>query len=395
MNEQVIPARLGRYDLRSLVDELERQKKTRLDFCADSRELAVRHNADSNRLELIPSSGTAFEFLPGPAEINKIALKQLAERFLPAGSRFRSTFIEKFFEESPAHCADFLSRRMREDKPQRNLIRCLDGRVRACLSDRYRILDNYDVAFTALDVARLYDAKIIEASLSETHMRIKFTTHEVFDTINDVRMRGGHEWYSGQLGSAEHHERTGYMRGAPLPGGPGTVYPLVTISNSETGHGSHGLSIGVIMAICSNLMIFEQLVSQVHLGERLEAGIFSDGTRELESRTIVAKACDGIRAAFKPEIFKRLVAKANAAQSVEVTSATSAIENVMKGSTVLTETHRASLMDYFTRDYQSTAFGLAQAVSRLAQDETDPEIATEIEELAGSIVREPALVAVK
>ena len=39
------------------------------------------------------------------------------------------------------------------------------------------------------------------------------------------------------------------------------------------------------------------------------------------------------------------------------------------------------------REYDPTRYGMAQAVARLAQDETDPEQAGALEDLAGAIIR--------
>ena len=38
------------------------------------------------------------------------------------------------------------------NKPERRMIRTLDGQARAFLSDRYRRLDNYDLASTVLPI---------------------------------------------------------------------------------------------------------------------------------------------------------------------------------------------------------------------------------------------------
>jgi hypothetical protein len=56
----------------------------------------------------------------------------------------------------------------------KKLIRILDGKVRAILSDRYRIIDNYDLVFLALDEFQKKETiEIHRIDLTETMLYIK------------------------------------------------------------------------------------------------------------------------------------------------------------------------------------------------------------------------------
>ena len=111
------------------------------------------------------------------------------------------------------------------------------GQCRAFLSDRYKVLDHYDLALTSLQAVQGQGGEVIEASLSERSMRLKFTSRSIFDAIEQRRHSGGGNWYAGGLGNTEHLRRVGARTEGDLPGGPDTVHPMVTVSNSETGHG--------------------------------------------------------------------------------------------------------------------------------------------------------------
>jgi len=54
-----------------------------------------------------------------------------------------------------------------EDK---RMIRILDGNIRAILSDRYRVLDNYDLVFLALDEFAKAGADVHKLNLTESHL---------------------------------------------------------------------------------------------------------------------------------------------------------------------------------------------------------------------------------
>ena len=59
----------------------------------------------------------------------------------------------------------------------RRMIRTLDGQVRAVLSDRYRRLDNFDLAENVLPILqRLEGARFESVELTETKMYLKVIT---------------------------------------------------------------------------------------------------------------------------------------------------------------------------------------------------------------------------
>lgn len=271
-------------------------------------------------------------------------------------------------------------------KPNRHLVRCLGGPVRDFLSNSYRVLDNYDLAFASLDVVRQAGGEVVEASLSDTHMRLKFTTRAVWDVVNEIDPRGGysHDWIG----------RVGYdARGTDLPGGPGTVHPVVSISNSETGHGGLYVRIGILRAICVNTAIIEDVASEIHLGGKLDLGVYSEETITADGKAVMLKCRDAIRAAFDAEKFKRLVARANEASEDKIAAPQAAVTNLVEAGG-LNEAAKDAVLAYFLRDCDQSRYGLAQAVARHSQDTDDPDQAHDLESLAGRIIREPKLAAV-
>jgi hypothetical protein len=380
----------GRGTLENLVQELNRQKESRVDFVTDTRSLMVKESNGGIRLE--PKDTKAGEWL-GSAGLPFIdqALEQFGSKCEP---NVPSKFLFEMAAQRPGILADTLDALLRAT-PNRRFVRCLDGKVRAFLSDRYRVLDNYDIAFAALDAVRAAGGEVMEAALSDSHMRIKFTSRQVWDKVNVTRTGEKGNWYSGGLGNQEYLSKVAARRGDDLPGGPGTVHPLVTISNSETGHGGFNVRIGILQAICFNLATVEDVVGKVHLGERLSVGIFSEQTLNQESKAIYMKARDAVGAAFNKETFKKIVAMANLAQSETVTMPQAAVENVAKIAS-LSDVSRDALLGYFIKDYDVTRYGLAQATARLAQDEKSGDRASDLESLAGKIMKgEVALVGAK
>ncbi len=363
----------GRGRLENLVAELNRQRETKLDFVADARNLMVV--AGEKELVLAPADAIGQEWLPASGlRISDNALPQF-------GNRLDPDIPTKFLRELTAKrtgTASTLVNDLFQSEPKRHFIRCLDGKVRACLSNSYRVLDNYDLAFAALDVARANDGEVIEASLSDKHMRLKFTTRAIWDAVNEKDGgTGNHEWIG----------RTGWggSDNTDLPGGQGTVHPLVTISNSETGHGGLRVQLGILRRICVNSAIIEDVQARIHLGDKLETGIYTEETLAADSKAIMLKCRDAIKAAFTKERFAALIAKVQGAADDKVARPREALENIV---TVggLTDAANDAILEYFLGDYDRNRYGLAQAVSRYAQDVDDPDEAFAVEELAGKVM---------
>lgn len=381
----------GRGTLDQLVKELDRQKESRIDFVADTRQMFVwptKIDGPKNEMRLCANARTQVsEFLGKEGmSLNENAFIQMAEKSTPT---IPIKFLKELREVKPLTAADLLSEMLRDS--HRRFVRCLDGNVRAFLSDRYRVLDNFDLAFTALDTVRQFGGEVIEASLSESHMRIKFTSRQIWEAIDDERKAPKNQWFAGGMGNQEFLGKVAARTKGELPGGPGTVHPVVTITNSETGNGSLAIRIGILRAICFNLATVEDVASQVHLGNRLDVGRWSEETRSVESQSIMLKCRDAIQLGFDKSAFRALVAKVEKSKLKRIESPSAAMDNIVKV-TPLADGDRQAVLEYFLRDYDSNAYGLGQAVARFAQDTHDADKAAEYEDLAGKLMTQPALV---
>jgi hypothetical protein len=383
----------GRGNLAQLVKELERQKDSTFDFVTDSRNMRIEigekdgtpiphlisTGADRNLTEFIPSHG-----LP----VSDKAIAQLGGRLAPS---VPIKFLRSLIATQPKIASDLLSDLLTATQST-NLVRTLDGRVRAFLSDRYQPLDNYQIAFAALEVAQQTGAEIVEASLSDTRMRIKFVNRNVWDAVNEIKQGDRGSWYSGGLGSQEYLGKVAANTKGDLPGGPGTIHPIVTIGNSETGHGSHFMRMGILQAICFNIATVEQILNQIHLGSRLDPGIYSQETMRKEAEAVMCKARDNIGTAFNTNRFKAIVAKVNAANEVPVEP--TKVVDFAVAENVVAQEKRDDLLAHFLGESAAglvghTAYGFAQGLARFAQDIEDPDDAAEIEHFAGMHFLQP------
>lgn len=391
----------GRGSLGAMVAELERQKNTKVDFVADTRQLQLVHQEscanrpEPDRLILKPAAvgegqvNQVGEFITGDLEVMPQALQQIGDKCTP---NVPWRFLSSLADAKPGLACSLVNGMW--DDPNRRLVRCLDGKVRAFLSDRYRVLDHIDLAFAALQAVQASGGEVIEANLTERHMRLKFTSRQVWDAIEEKRTSApSSQWYAGGMGNQEHLSKVAARTGGDLPGGPGTVHPLVTVTNSETGHGGLQCRVGILRAICFNLATVESVAAQVHLGGRLEAGLFSEETISQESKVVWMKCRDAIQAAFDPAHFAKLVAKARKAQDQAIEAPGAAVAQIVEREG-LDEATKDSILAHFLRDYEATAYGLAQAISRASQDVTDADKSTDLETVAGKLIAEPRMAVV-
>ena len=155
--------------LLNLAQELERQLDTKKDLVVSSP--LVRHSTSEG-------GGTTLvvEEASGPAAygVTPLARRQLADKL-----NIPYAYFERMRENQPA----LLDRNVNtwlQSEPDRRLLRTLDGQVRAVLSDRYRRLDNYDLAVHVLPILKgLPDLRFESVELTETRMYIKCVTPQL------------------------------------------------------------------------------------------------------------------------------------------------------------------------------------------------------------------------
>jgi hypothetical protein len=380
-----------RDSLANVVKELERQKASKFDFVVDPRQLDVTVREDDGVILLGANCAQAGEFFPdGPVPIGYDAIGQLGHRVVPtkkggsADMGIPTRYLRSLIAQHPDIAASLLTQSLHATS-KRRLIRCLDGRVRAVLSSRYRILDNLDFAFAALDAARKHDGEVIECHLTDRAFKLKMTTQTVWDQLHTTRESGpSSSWYAGALGNQTHLNRVAARRWDDLPGGPNQVNPLCIARNSETGHGGAEVIEGFLEGICFNLAVVMTVASHRHVGSDMSSGLLTDETLGAMTQALRLEIRDYVTSAFDKDRFTALVEKLNQASATEIKAPSVAIDNVIK-LTELPESYRDDLLTYFIRDYEPTVGGLASAVTRYAQDVTSPDAADRLEEAGGQL----------
>jgi hypothetical protein len=239
---------------------------------------------------------------------------------------------------------------------ERRLVRILDGNVRALLSDKYRALDNYDLAFQVMDRAKQHQAVVQTSVLSETRMHIKLT---VPDYIAEVKQGD-------------------------------RVVPGLYVSNSEVGAGAFTVEPFLWRLVCSNGIVSENALRRIHIGQKLELGelIYKDDTRKAQDDALWKQVRDIIDSTFNRQVLDVLVERMRDSNLVPIEKPREAVEVVAQDLS-LGDDAKADLLTYFAKETgtgKENLFGLVNGITRLAQDKNRYDDQIDVERYAGKLL---------
>jgi len=328
-------------DLKGLVEELERQKKNSIDLIVESNSLKAVPDETHGVKLAIPEYG---EF-----PLTEWAHSQLADKLgIPR------RYYEKMRE---AGKIELLAENINAwlNVRERRLIRILDGKIRAILSDRYRMMDNYDIVFLALDEFKKKETvEIFRIDLTETMLYLKAIDRTLTSEIREEDI----------------------------------VYGGIIIRNSEVGASALRVEPFILRRVCLNGLILQQSLKKIHLGRQtLEIGEidWSEETRELEDRTLWSKIRDIIRATFDERIFNSWVEKLRESTKIKIKKPMEAVDNIVQN-LGLSEEQKQRLLMHFS---EPTKYGLINAITNLASQSKEVEEQVKLEEFAGKILQSP------
>ena len=227
------------------------------------------------------------------------------------------------------------------------------GIARALLSDRYRTIDNYDVLMATLTGVRAagVEVNIDGGDLSDRRMSLRLTCPEVTAYADEI-LGGYRSPFTGETGSDNP-----------------TVFAGLVVKNSETGGGAFTIVPRIVVQVCNNgLQMTKDAMRAVHLGGKLDDGVvrWSDDTQQHELSLITSKARDAVATFLDVDYMRTKIEELQELAGVEVTRPADTIQRVSKKAG-WAETEQDEILSHFIRGGQTTALGVAQAVTAYAQ----------------------------
>src|SRR5215510_6476086 len=216
---------------RSLVDlatELERQLASKKDLFVPSSLMSFETDDGQCGVKISEKEG-----------IQRYGITELARRQLAEKLKIPFAYFERMRSEQPALLGQNVNTWL-QSEDERRLVRTLDGQVRAVLSDRFRRLDNWDLAEHVLPILqRLDGARFESVELTDTRLYLKAVTARVQCelAVGDVVQAG------------------------------------VVVSNSEVGCGSLAVQPLLFCLRCKNGLIApDRALRKHHVGRAMDSG---------------------------------------------------------------------------------------------------------------------------
>lgn len=339
----------GMKSIENLYGELIRQREARMDLIANTRSLSVSTENGISTLSIFTDKDI-YNF-----KVTDIAHRQIADRL---GIPFK--YYERMMNEYPKLLDENVNSWLKF-KAEKRMLRTLDGKLRAFLSNRYRRLDNLELVDHILPViAQMKNCSIASCDITETHLYLKVINKSMKAEITE-----------GDIVQA------GFV-----------------VSNSEIGLGALKVEPLVYRLVCKNGMISKDYAhKKYHTGRNVEDTdnayeLYSDETLKADDKAYFMKVQDIISAAVDETKFMLTVDKMRQAKSIKTGDNLVETVEVLGDKYLLNKNERASVLRHFIMDGNFSQFGLVNAVTRTSQDVEDYNRATELERIGGTILED-------
>ncbi|HQM30781.1 MAG TPA: DUF932 domain-containing protein [Syntrophales bacterium] len=336
-----------------LAREIQRVQEAKKDFIAPTTKLEMVLVGDPNHDDDPREPNIKVEG-NGWYDVNDVAHDQLAERLgIPR------PYYRRMQKESPTLLCQNVNTWFKKN-PEKRLVRTLDNRVRAFLSDRYRPLDNDLIAGACLPIlANEANLNIVSTQLTDRRLYIQAITPRLTAEVK---------------------------RGDVVQAG-------IIISNSEVGLGAVSIETLIYRLQCLNGMIASQGIRRNHVGKRIGsddtvvADFYQTETIEADNKAFMLKLRDTLLYHFEEENFKAQVERLRAAaeQLIAPAKINDAVEDVTKRFS-LNSSEMQKVLGNFITGGDLSKWGLANAVTSLANEAEDYDRVVELERIGGKIV---------
>jgi len=347
-----------------LAEELSRQNETKRDFeVGSTRGISMEYNPDYTEgqemfkmnMEVFPG-GQDFPVL----EKESFGIEETAHAQLASKNNIPKKYYDIMKNEGELLATNV--NHWLHSKPQPRYIRTLDDNVRAFLSNKYRPLDNYDLAQQVLPTLHEAGIEIRSCEITPTHMYIKGVNFELQDDIKEGD----------------------------------TVAMGVEIKNSEVGASSLSIMPFVERLVCTNGMRINTTdgMRKYHKGSASMSGddnweVFSDKTKELTDASVWYQVRDMTKHILSEVTLKKIThqMKESTEKKIEKDPIT-AVETTCKKLNIF-DAEKPDVLTHLIQGGDMSAWGMANAVTRTAQDSESYDRASELEAIGWKVVEMP------
>jgi hypothetical protein len=364
--------------LQELAIELDRQNKVKRDFIADTRQLKAVPITEAVKDAMPePQQAQVVESVPmamqvdgqGVFPMTETALQQVGGKLdIPA------KYVRRLANDHPDLLAHNFNQ-LFEREPKKHMVRTLDGRHRAFLSDRYRCMDNFDLSQVVLSSFLSHQGiEITSCEVTERRLYIKAVRA---DLQAELPPPAGHH-----MGDGTH---TFFVQ---------KIQAGICVMNSEIGYGALQVQPATFTQACTNYATFQDTsFRKMHLGKKLGGGemdgaweLFSDDTRAATDRALWQQITDIVNGAIDGTIFDKIVSDLKTAQLDQMEKPAPDVVEVVGKKLGIGTDEGGGILNELIRGGDLSRYGLHNAITRYSQQVDDYDRATELERAGGQVI---------
>lgn len=298
------------------------------------------------------SGALAMGWDGAPLALTKYAIGQLATKAsIPTEYLARLASGEPWARELALAT---LAKHYHEGTPKaRHLVRTVQNRHHAILSDKFRRIDSRPLAEIAVQECQRVGAVPLDACATETRCALKAVHPDVM-MIGDDPVLLGFEW-----------------------------------SNSDFGAGLNSVRTFVLRVTCLNGATRDNVMKQVHLGGRLSDDVeFSRQTYELDTRASVSAMRDVVRGVLSAGTRDRMADDLRKAQGTDMTwsHASAKVGKLLSKEEAAKAKEAFDGPDVLNLPAGNTAWRASNALSWIAKSIVDDERRLDVERAAGVLL---------
>lgn len=336
--------------IEELAAEIMRENEAKEDYVVDTRKLRMEAWNSSLLLRVLSDNGAD---LLEPLDISAVAHRQIGTRLdIPA------KYYNRMLSASPELLAYNVNHWFAHSPDQR-MLRVLDGKIRAFLSNRYLRIDHHEVTCAVMPViGEIPDVQFMSCQMTEDHMYIKIVNPNLQREI-----------------------------------GPGdTIQAGLAISNSEIGLGSVAVQPMVYRREHGNGIISKAVnTKRIHSGPVYSAGasflLRPESFLLAEDSRFLAQIRETVRSATEETVFRQTVERMEAAMGARLNAEN--IPGVIRAAGRefgITETEQNGVQLQLINGNDMSMYGLATAVSEHSAEVESYDRATELEGISYDIL---------
>ena len=294
----------------------------------------------------------------GIDQIEPLEIQQTAHQQIGTYLDIPSKYYDRMLQRDPALLSYNVNRWFQKE-PEQKLLRTMDGKARAFLSNRYRRIDNLDIARVVLPIiGEMEGARFESCEITDDRMYLKVVNPR--------------------------------LQAEVIPGD--IVQAGIMISNSETGLGAVNIQPLIYRLVCSNGMVVNEAgTRRAHIGRvnttDVNFALYSQQTLDAEDRTFVLKIQDTVRAAVDEARFSTVLERMRESKQAQLnTQDLPGLVKLAGSSFGILEEEGKGVLQHLIEDGDFTLYGLANAVTRFSQDVESYDRATKLEEIGYSVM---------